>query len=538
MVEFCESNDLKCGRFDSKGETVEFYCENYKKPLPADCKTSLLKWIDTCDKSTVKQLKIGGCNPMTVAKILGDFVNVVSLDISQSGYETLDSFELKHQHLMKVIASHNLLSKIPKNFFTYLPSVDEVDFSYNELKNYTFIQLPVRSKTVHLAHNQITDGDFGEKLRKLEYLDLSYNSLKFLSYISIASKHLKTFLLNDNPITKFECAILQLVEQGTSVYISWQHIEMFKFVCMKKSFNVIMNSPNEGFFYTSNGQIEMHCNEQSFGHIESFEMSGGHFEHNANVTMCLTSSLRKLDLSKNNVKNLNFMHIQRFYNLEHFNLNDTQLTEFDFNWITNQTHLKSLYISHNNLTKLKNVSLLKTFTELDGLRLEGNMLENAHEVIQHLNSAIKYLYLYGNHFGQVNDATFEKLTNLRHLGLDNTKLSFVTSSPFKKLNKLIFLEIGANNLDTVDLTAIPGEHLYKLDLYGNNLTKLENLTPLLFPALKIISISNNLFPCDYLQTFIPRVEVELDGLHVDEDAWKQKYGQDCNSSKLCLASQF
>ncbi|XP_031636592.1 chaoptin-like [Contarinia nasturtii] len=527
LVKFCESNDLKCGRSDNLVESVEFYCESYEEVLPENCTTTFLQWIGTCDKSKVTQLKIGGCDPDKVVQLVSDFMNIRSLDISHSGYESLDAFDLKHQQLVKVNASHNRLTKIPIKFFSNILNVVEVDFSFNELSKHTDIELPHHLIVVRLSHNHISSAEFCSQLSELEYLDLRNNQITSLNESTITTTTLKTLQLQNNQIQHFECAFFIFIEEGASVYIDWENVEHFTSECMRLPFDVVLGSKDEGFLHTTDGKIEMHCNTSTFESIRSFGINNDHFENVAKSMQCLTPTLRKLVLSDTVVEKLDSKFFQRFYNLEYLHLRHAQLEEFDFTWLKHQKNLRALVLSYNNLTKVYNVPFLKSFEELTSIRLEKNLLENAQEVIQHLKPSIKYLYLTGNHVGSVNDTTFEKLKNLEVLGLDDTELSFVDASPFETLKALKYLHIGFNNIETLDLNTLPGELLYNLHLRGNNLTKLDNLTPSRFPRLKMMAISENLFSCEYLKTFVPKVKRDFPGLSMG-DPWTQKHGQNCN----------
>ncbi|XP_031636597.1 chaoptin-like [Contarinia nasturtii] len=521
LVKFCESNDLKCGRSDNLVESVEFYCESYDEVLPENCTTTFLQWIGTCDKSKVTQLKIGGCDPDKVVQLVGDFMNIRSLDISHSGYESLDAFDLKHQQLIKMNASHNQLTKIPIKFFSNILNVVEVDFSFNDIEFYDFIELPTNLKTVHLSHNNITSPEFCRKLYKLEYLDLSDNLVQVLRNHSFSSKYLKTLRLENNRIYEFDCTVLTWISQGVSVHISWENVKYFTFECIDEQFSVVVGNQREGVFHKPDGIIEMQCKEMNFKSINSFRVHEDHLESIVDVLRCLMPKLQDLDLADNKLEHLDFNLFQRFYNLEDLNSNNTHLPHFDFNWLKNLTKLRSLDISNNNLRKVKNISILEIFRNLYELNVEGNHIENTMELIQHLNSSIRYLHLSGNDLGKVNDTMFERLRNLEYLYLNNTNFSFGNASSFDSMERLQGLYLGYNNLEMIDLNLLPGEQLLELDLGGNNLRNLENLTRSQFPKLKHLVISENCFAYDYLRTFVSKIKEEFPGISLG-DPWKQK----------------
>ncbi|XP_031639177.1 leucine-rich repeats and immunoglobulin-like domains protein 1 [Contarinia nasturtii] len=529
FVKLCASNDLKCGRSDEKVESIEFYCDNFAGIFPGNCTTSFLNWINTSDKSAVTAVKVGGCDPNIVSQLLADFINVRSLDISYSEYVSLDRFGLKHDNLVKVNASHNQLTQIPRKFFADLPNVVEVDFSHNDLEGH--IELPYGVLSVHLANNNISRTEFCEYLEELEYLDLSANSIKYLRTNSITSMSLKTLRLEENPLEYIQCAILFLVEQGGSVYVSWKNVKYFTFECMEEPMTITIDGKNEGTFRSSNGNIELQCGESSLENIHTFEMNGNHIKNAAGVLHCLTSSLVKLDLAETNSGTLNSNVLHRFYNLEELKLNNAKLSpEFDFSWIKNCKHIRWINIAENNLKIIRNAAVLSSFGELFSLHIEGNQLENTLELIEHLTPSVHYLHLSGNYIGEVNDTTFEMLTNLQNLYLDNTNLLLATTGPFKMLRKLEAIDVGYNNIPSLDLTLMPGEQIWSLNLKGNNLTTLDHITRTRFPKLKFLDISYNLFSCEFLETFLKELKSEFPTLMLN-DPWTQKHGEHCKSGE-------
>lgn len=518
LVKLCGSNDLKCGRSDGKIELVELYCENYPNVLPNNCTGSFLYWIGAQNKSNVIELKIAGCDPIKVTQFLEDFKNILSLDISYSGLESLDSFDLNLEHLVKLNVSHNKLMEIPTIFFTNLTKVVEIDLSYNQLT--TYFKLPEEIEIVHMSHNKINDFDFTIDLRRIKYLDMRHNKMYNIKLFD--NLIMKTLRLEHNKFSYLDTKIINTVAfYKSSAYISWKDVTSLSFSLHEHPIHITVNGENEGLFYRD-GKIELQCNELGFKNTERFHISN--VENPKDLLRCLTPSLKELELVNCNLGNLDIDFIQRFDNLREINLNNCSVSEFDLIWL--KDNVLSIDIPKNNLKKLGNVSLLKSFDRLMTLDVSENQLENVTELIQYLNPRINFLYLSGNNIGKLNDITFENLKNLDVLYLNNTNLSFESLNPFKALKYLEWLNLEDNKIDSLDLTSMPGERLYTLELSGNNLMELENLTPSRFPKLRLLEISNNLFPCDYLEKFVAKVEDEFDGRLNLYEPWKQKHG-DC-----------
>lgn len=107
------------------------------------------------------ELKIKYCEFDPIAFCLRAYGNVISLDISNSGYDSIDSFELNHNFLKKLNASHNKIVHIPHTFFVNIPEICEVDFSYcnncNKLFHIESVTFEGANNlsTINLSHNYI-----------------------------------------------------------------------------------------------------------------------------------------------------------------------------------------------------------------------------------------------------------------------------------------------------------------------------------------------------------------------------------------------
>lgn len=522
LLKFSVSTEFLCGHFDSTVESVAFYCSNFTGILPANCSSSF-STANIHDKSKVTHLKVGGCDYNEVGKFVESFSNLQSLDISYSKIDSLDSFDLKHSLLTKVNISHNQLTTIPRQFFSHLPAVTDIDCSHNEID--IVRDLPSKLQTIHLSNNALAHIYYSsfKNLNDLKYLDLSSNSIEAVNFDNIfpTDLKLKTLRLYNNTIEKLYDDVEFLVRTGVSVYFSWNNIKEISILHMPK-FDVILNSTDEGFVNTADGRVELYCNEKSFENVEKFHLGNDQFNHSAELINLLTPSLLTLDLSENFIGEISEHFLERFVSLTSLNLRQTHIPEFDFNWLKNLKKLQLLDISSNRMEKVYNASFLGNLTDLRELNAEKNGLQNAQEIIKHLSPKIEELSLSGNHVGEINATTFERLVNLKNLYLSNTSLSFGQSNPFETLKKLQSLDISINNLDYVNLTALPRE-IKNLNLADNELTTLDGVNRTSFPKLRSLIIERNRIPCNYLTTLEERLKpIRLGNL-------QNQKGQDCRS---------
>lgn len=435
IIKNCESHDIECDRFynqiNSFGayESVEFYCAKSKGNLSVNCSASF-STTNIGHESKVNKLKFNGCDHNKVKQLVEMFPNLRALDISHSGIETLDLFNLKHERLEKVNASHNQLTEIPTEFFSQLSAVTEIDFSYNDLKH--FNKMPNKLVKMHMSHNQFSqiDSDTFADLVDLEYLDLSYNSISSNTFYRIfAENHnLKTLRLDNNFIFEFDYNFFPLVRRA-SVTISWEKLLQFEIIdSLEKPIRIVVKSQNEqtnntegsvegnqdeGLFQAKDGKFELHCRPMSLNQTYLFKILNNYIENPGDILRCLSPiSLKFFELNgRGSADNALIPSLEHFTNLSQLTFN-SMLMDFDVGTIKNLKNLVDLDISHNNLTRIKNAHHFDELQELLALSIQGNQLENSDELIQHLTSNIKTLRLDGNILSKLNATTFSRFTDL------------------------------------------------------------------------------------------------------------------------------
>lgn len=457
----CASIDFECGYSDDGMEAVELYCTNFEGTVPVDCSMTFLHTMDTMNKSQVVDLKIGGCEHDNVQQFIDNFPNLRSLDMSYSGIECLDSFNLKHEKIAIVNVSHNRLIEVPMKFFSQLPAIVEIDFSFNDLSKID--EVPVKLRKIYLSHNKFAHGFFSDfsGLKSLEYLDLSNNAITRIGaeLISTDGKKPKKLLLENNPIVELGILLSSLVQKGVLVHMSWKNFTRFMCFMDDQNIRVSLNSGKSGMFRTTNGNLELHCNENSFENAIMFTTFNNRVENPKELLHCLTPRLHYLTVRGNFKKDspsdetLDFKLIQRFDQLVDLTLQETPLTNFDLNLLQNHKKLISLRVTGSNLKRMDNFEQLQNFQELKYLDLSGNRLENWLGIIQHLNARnVFHLNLNGNTVGKIDEETFAEFSYLNYLYLADTNLSLDDLKPFEPLSAITELDISNNDLGNMDFT--------------------------------------------------------------------------------------
>lgn len=221
------------------------------------------------------RLKIGGCDHSIIKKFVNEFPDLYSLDISHSRFNSLHSLRLEHKNVVKLNISHNNLIYIAKEFFSQLPNVTELDFSYNHIN---FVDnFPKNLVSLHLSYNSelslILEDDFKDFL-DLKYLNLINDRLSFVVQ-----------------------PILQLLRRGIFVDISWKEIRAFYADSDKTNrIHVVVDDEKEGIFLNaSNKTVELYCKEGSFENIDYATIYDDGVENLTELLKCFASSLKCLD---------------------------------------------------------------------------------------------------------------------------------------------------------------------------------------------------------------------------------------------------
>lgn len=432
FIESSKSNIFKCGRPYDEEKSIEYYCDNYSETVPKLCSSSY-SVTNLADKSKVTKLKIGGCEHDEIIWLVEILPNLHSLDISYSMIDSLEFLNLEHKHLVNLNVSHNKLEKITRNFSLQMPKLSEIDFSFNKISS-------IDSISFNGLHN-------------LNYLDLSYNLIsKFKTSFRI-DVTFKTLRLNYNPISSYDCKLLSLVKSGVSVHFSWKYIEKLLTECMDYKIRIVSNSPNEGLLHSTDGTIELHCNEQSLQQFQHFVVTRSNFENAGEIVNCLTEALQDLDLSGHIAEKLNHNTFDRFINLSTFKMRNTQIMELDLSILKSMKKLSTFRIIDNGLNIVTNVSYLKELENIKSVTIEEKRLNNTLEIINNLNPTLKYLYLNGC-VEPINITSITKLKNLTIIDLDDVRLLIDDFNQFEQFQKLEIFGISNSNFKNVNFSML------------------------------------------------------------------------------------
>lgn len=517
FISVSSADSIKCQSFNAASKTFAYICSDYTGPSLGDC--SQMAFL--VKPSEVIRLKFGGCDSESIAYALELCSNVRNLDISHSGYNSLQ-WNFGHEHIQSINASHNELSEFPwtqsHTFFARFPDLIAIDLSFNHfvcIRSFGINRI-LKLQQINLSHNNISmiEANAFDNVINLEYIDLGNNRImQIIGEPFLNSRKLKFLQLQHNPIIQLDCRNL-LWKKFATVFLPWQEVRELNAYWESVRYRVKSSSQYDGFLPTPHQHYELHCNERSFPHLITFNTQHNRFENILEIMKCFGATLKRLHLGGNYVGSVPKGTFRKFVHLQTLNLSQTQLSDFDVHVLKGQVHLKMLDISGNGLSHVDGISVLWLFNELVEIRAAGNQLTNALELLRHLPRNVKSLDLSDSHIGRLNADTFIGLETLEKLILRNTGLFMIDFTAFDQLMNLQTLDISDNNLSGTDFTKLSTKcivmkypdgieksadfifhqrlkHLHTFKL-SNTYLRISDLTPFgRLQSLKVLDISNN-----------------------------------------------
>nr|XP_034314022.1 uncharacterized protein LOC105317187 [Crassostrea gigas] len=230
-----------------------------------------------------------------------------------------------------------------------------------------------------------------------------------------------------------------------------------------------------------------------------------------------SSSLQNLDLSYNNIRNIELKAFDGLPNLLYLNISNNQITSLQMGFFRFTPKLRHLIIQNNNITEIPvSESYNRLNSSLELLDLQNNKLmtiqpsslywltsvskivlrnNNITNTDLYFSTSMKMLYeldLSYNFIQNITDYMFNGLSSLRYLNLQNNLIAILDGFSFSTLNSLRTLNLAFNQIHTINRMAFENlVSLTKLNLTGN---KLRTITPIRFVPLvklEILDLSDN-----------------------------------------------
>ncbi|GMI64332.1 receptor like protein 13 [Hibiscus trionum] len=358
-------------------------------------------------------------------------------------------------------------------------------------------------EVLELSENQLNDSIILSlsELTSLRYLSLAFNRLEGVSRPNDFQQlsrlvNLETLYLSWNSLTN---DILFHISGISSL----KNLSLRSNLLEGKLFHAqgLNNLTNLKYLDLNSNKIESISNQDGtqlrLTKLEQLDLSGNLFRDNTCSFFEGLPSLKSLDMSSNDlhgsldIKN-DGTNLQKLTQLEELNLNGNLLNNSVFASLNGFSNLKSLDISHNQLTGSLDMKDLDAFSSLRELYMSNNQLK---DFVTHRGGCdLKKLQVWDlswNAFEGMLPHCLVNLTSLRELDVSNNQFSG-NLTPLANLTSLEYLSLSKNHFQ-IPVSFTPLVDLPNLKfLYGNeNKMVMEPSLHTSAPKfqLKVISVS-------------------------------------------------
>lgn len=540
-----------------------------------------LDWLDL-KLNQLKKLNASHNQIVDIKKLLDKAPKVTEIDLSYNKLRRIHSNSLgKLNELVIIDLSNNNLSVVQS--WDHSPKLESIDLSNNHLKEIPVFSSNKQLKTLNLEGNPIENFDCIAIARKTSlsiYLTWK-NVTSFSGNSDCEGKQFKVFVENIqhegvlaapirekrslncransfknlhnftagrgsfsrrevlNIVRCFGSSLWEIDLAGNFIgklntatfnrFAELTHLSLSDTSLKDFDFSLIQNQKSLWMLDISHNHLKDVSNIsllEMFPHLNDLNIAENQLEKTQEIINHLTSAVEKLNLAGNYLGRLNVTTFDRFAELKILNISNTNLSISSTN-LFKPLNLTSLDISRNDLKNVNFAILATTLTKLDEFFAAHCQIKNASNVIRYLGSSIKKLDLSGNFVGILNGQTFEKLVNLEYLKLSKAKILSFGANIFQQQTKLQTLDLSYNKLKRIEIGPL-AKSLQHLNVDGNDLTKIANLTQSKFTALKSLAITKNQFSCQYLKEL--KGEWKRKGFKFIGNSWTQKHGRNCHSN--------
>ncbi|XP_023336527.1 leucine-rich repeat-containing G-protein coupled receptor 6 isoform X2 [Eurytemora carolleeae] len=181
--------------------------------------------------------------------------------------------------------------------------------------------------------------------------------------------------------------------------------------------------------------------------------------------------IRTLDLSENNLEELNENDLLPFSNLQKLILKKNQLAKIPKLPKVGK-RLQTLNLGGNQISEMKSEDL-QQFPELLNLDLENNLLTLIQDGVFAGNSKLTILNLGYNRISSISEGGFRNLKNLQILVLEENQLTSIQESVFIHTQNILILELNRNYLTELPPALRALINLEKITLAKNLIERIE-----------------------------------------------------------------
>ncbi|XP_027003638.2 toll-like receptor 21 [Tachysurus fulvidraco] len=389
-----------------------------------------------------------------------------------------------NKHIKKMVLQNNELKDLNDKTLSDCPTItDFLDLSNNQLKSIGCFQFLERQK--HLARLRLEHNHFsellsckhGKKFLHLKELSFRYNRiLKVNSFAFSHTPNLTTLQLNINIIAYLDRKALTGLKD---------------LITLRLDNNLLSDIYNESF--------------EDLQSLQILNLRNNQISVIFNNTFYSLSQLRILDLGGNKITQLMPLAFVGLDSLNNLYLDRNRLKNIDGQLIGSLHRTLHVLDLHGNLihyTKENVCSPFVNLTKLTDLKLDQQMpygITLLPRAFFRGLTSLKSLYLSNNHIAFLSTDTFDDLTNLQFLTLDDSCVGITQLKPgiFKNLQKLEILMLENMGIESFskevfgNLTGVKVLHLNRNAMRTLDVDLLKNLTNLQYLDVRNTPLSCN-----------------------------------------------
>ncbi|CAH1716308.1 unnamed protein product [Chironomus riparius] len=318
-------------------------------------------------------------------QIFKKFTNMKSLNCDGVNLKSLSRDDMKGaSNLKEFSCNSNYVVSLDSKLFENSIELESIDISINDIERIDATSFNGLSqlKKLLLYDNKLSSlsEDLFKDLIKLEEINLSNNQIEIIEGKLFSScKLLKYIYLNDNLIQKLDESAFVDIENIVFLEISNNNLTSLK-LNLSASGLYANNNQLKSIELGSIGYLSFYNNSISNvtftmeNHVLSVNMSTNNVNKDSLKAITRCGALKSLDLSFNNLGQLNVSTFLELNDLQILNLQSTNLSRIDYGLFQHQTKLEQMDISYNQLgtSEVFDLNKFASLKLLTTLFMEGN----------------------------------------------------------------------------------------------------------------------------------------------------------------------
>ena len=470
----------------------------------------------------IKSIQMGQFNYLTSLEIFHIYQNeIATIETSESLPTNLIELNLNTNKISKIrvlnltkltllnLSSNSLVSLTLKN----MPKLKWLDLSHNYLDGYMSKAFENLNPQVNLnLEFNLIQRLTKSLLSNFNVLSLRNNGLKFIDAFSFeASFSLETLYLDTNRLSQLDKWSLANMTQLKHLFLGFNRIKEMKLI--RESLGNLIN-------------------------LETIDLSSNLIEYINESDFNFSSRLSSINLNSNFIRKIHQNSFRNFLYLKAFSFAQKN-NDFDLNIFHSNASIQHLDLSFNRILYSSDLTFLKCFQNIESLKLNKvlfasnttslnfdlflnvkikyldiseNDLSNEFSLLENM-SQIEWLELRQTNLSSMNSISFPQFKFLTHLDVSFNQLQSLEWHSFQSLTSLEYLNVNNNRISYVDCRIFNGfignkmNSLKYLSMENNQIISLTDIRFTNYLSLKLFSIANNVlsempnFAFDWSGTF-------------------------------------